>query len=111
MERRDDLCAFAHRPGHALDRAGADIADRKHAGAIGLEGQATVGGKRIGAYESPVIDLDVGMAEPGGIGVSADEQKQMVQRPARYRAAVTILPGDALQFAVLPLQLYHLVIE
>lgn len=76
MERRDHLRPFAHDYGHALDRAGADIADRKHAGAIGLEGQAVVGGKWISAHKSLVIELDVALAEPGGIRISADEQKQ-----------------------------------
>src|SRR5256885_11421266 len=50
VDRGDDLGAIADRCGNALDRVGADVADREHAAAAGLE-RETVAARVLAGHD------------------------------------------------------------
>jgi len=55
---RDHLGALSYRSGDPLDRSGADVTDRKNAGAARLERSASIWEICIRAHEALVIERD-----------------------------------------------------
>src|SRR5713226_1318522 len=99
--------ALAHRGGDALDAAGADVADREHAGPAGLEKQRQAregpargrqgGGIEIGPrpHESLLVEGDA-VPQPRRVRVGARHEED-VPDVRRRRDPVPVAPRDSLQ--------------
>ena len=80
VQRGHHLRAFADGGGDALDRAGAHVADREDAAAVGLERMAPGAHLRPGADEALGVQRDAALRQPVGVRIGADEQEQMADR-------------------------------
>src|SRR4029077_18985620 len=61
VDGSDDLRAVADRRGDALDRAGANVADREHAAPAGFERQAVIIELLTGEDEVARVELEPGL--------------------------------------------------
>ena len=81
VQRRHHLRALADRAADPLDRSGAHVADREHAGHRGFQRRhrslAILSVLNAGQHEAGAIDLDAAAVEPAGGGIGADEQEQI----------------------------------
>jgi len=89
MDRGDNGRSFSYGAADPLDRAGAHIADRKHARHIRLERRGAAvrrcaGTGVAGQYESVRIAGHVAAFEPGRLGIPAHEHEDMANVVALF---------------------------
>ena len=88
VDRRHHLRALADRAADPLDRAGAHVADREHAGHGGFQRgdrpAAIRFALRAGQHEAAAIERDAAAVEPAGRGIGADEQEQVADVEAMF---------------------------
>ena len=83
MDRGDDLRAVANRCRNALNRAGANVADREHAVAAGFERQEAGPRQFVASqHEAAVVELESRGGEPIGVRLGADEGEEVTDRLA-----------------------------
>src|SRR5258708_24588231 len=91
VQRGDHLGALADGGGHALDRAGAHVADGEYPRAARLQRMAPVAATR--AHEALRVQRDIAAREPAGVGIGADEEKEVADPARRLIAARAVAPA------------------
>ena len=85
MNLRHHRGAFADRAADALHRAGANVADGKHAGYARFERGGHVRRAARGGltrqYESVRVERDAAAFQPLGLRIRADKQEDVTDRP------------------------------
>ena len=89
MDELDADAALADGGGDAIDTVGADIADREHAGAAGLEEQGRPGERPLRRRQGRRIEIGPGPDEPFGVERHAVAQPRGVRIGAGHQEHVT----------------------
>jgi len=86
MQSRHDLRALADRRRHPLGRAGANVANRKYAGAGRFQLPMIWASVRAGQHETPRIKRHVGPGKPIRVWFGADEKEEMAHVATHFLA-------------------------
>src|SRR4051812_37594963 len=97
MERSDHLGALTDRCGYAFDGTRAHIANRKYAMAVRLQGMTPFAGVAPGANKALPVQVQAAFSQPIGVGIGANEQKQMLDGSGDFVAACAMAPAHLLQ--------------
>ena len=101
MQRGYHLGALTDRCGDPLDRFRAHVADGEDAGACRFQCMASGAGLGSGENEALCVESDARSAEPAGIGLCTNKQKQMADRSPSFLASDTESPANRLQHTVI----------
>src|SRR5260221_1788704 len=91
VQRGHHLGALADGGGHALDRAGAHVADGEYPRAARLQRMAPVAA--AGPHEALRVQRDIAVREPARVGICADAEEEVADRPRRLIAACAVAPA------------------
>ena len=102
MDRRDHLGALADRPADPLDRAGAHVADREHAGHGGFQRRQAGrrSRQRAPVTTKPALSTSTPQPlQPVGRRIGADEQEDVADRRLGLLAGRAVAPAHPLEAA------------